>query len=137
MFKEKKYIASLVIGMMICFASCTTEDDSDDVDPRLKFGGTWIANENSTVFGASAYQVTASNDTSNSSQILIYNFYNLGLGTPVRGIVSGNNLSIGSQQVSGQTISGSGTFASNNVNITFTANDGQVSDNVSLQLSRP
>jgi len=138
MLSTKKYIIPFILGLTLFLSSCTVDDDDGiEEDPRLKFGGTWIANETSSVFGTSAYQVTVSNDPNNTSQIQIANFYNLGAGSRVNAIVAGNSLNITNQSVSGQTISGSGTFINDGFRTTFDANDGQITDNVTVQYSKP
>lgn len=124
------------MGIMMLFYACAPEDDIQE-DPRIKFGGTWIVNETSSVFGTSAYQVTITNHPDNEGQIQIANFYNIGTGTRVNADVNNNSLSIPVQNVSGQTFTGSGTFQNNIITLAFTANDGQVNDNVSAQLRRP
>jgi hypothetical protein len=133
----KKYLIYLMAGSIIFLQSCAPDDEELDEDPRLKFGGTWVVNENSSVFGSSAYQVTITNNISNDVQIQISNFYNLGAGTRVNANISGNNMTIPLQNVSSQSISGSGSFQNNTITASFSANDGQVIDNVTAQFTRP
>ncbi|MFN4123718.1 MAG: hypothetical protein ACK4GL_10505 [Flavobacteriales bacterium] len=136
MLKNNAKQILLLSGLVLLLQACAPEEDIQD-DPRIKFGGTWVVNETSSVFGPSAYQVTVSNHPDNEEQIQIANFYNIGAGTRVNANVNNNSLSILNQSVSGQIISGSGSFQNNTVTVNFTANDGQVNDNVTAQFTRP
>lgn len=133
--KNVKHIV-VFSALVLLLQACAPEEDIQE-DPRIKFGGTWVVNETSSVFGTSAYQVTVSNHPDNEEQIQIANFYNIGAGTRVNANVNNNSLNIPNQSVSGQMITGSGNFQNNTITVNFTANDGQVNDNVTAQFTRP
>ena len=135
-----KYLT--IIALVIFIASCAKEDDPINgvSDARNKYTGTWTAQENSSVFGSSTYSITITTSNSNNEDILIKNFYNLGAGTVTIGSVnvdgSGNSIQIKQQTVSGNVISGSGSYSNNKITFNFTSNDGQTIDNVSVTATK-
>lgn len=91
----------------------------DDTDPRDKFVGSWSCSENSNQMGTSTFTVNISLNTGNSSQIHCANFYQLGTSQKVYAVVAGDNATIPSQSVSGVSVRGSGSIASNNTKINW------------------
>lgn len=132
-----KYLS--VILVVVFIASCAKDED-DPIngvsDARNKYVGTWTAQETSSVFGNSTYQITISLSNSNSEDILLKNFYNLGTGTVTIGTVNvagnANSIQINTQTVSGNVITGSGTYETGKINFSFTSRDGQTTDNVTV-----
>ncbi|MGI8893667.1 MAG: hypothetical protein ACR2GN_09440 [Bacteroidia bacterium] len=135
-----KYL--LIVLTVVFIASCAKEDDPINgvSDARSKYVGTWTAQETSSVFGTSTYSITISTSNSNNEDILLKNFYNLGAGTVTIGTVNidggGNSIQIKQQQISGNTISGSGTYGSGKITFNFTSNDGQTVDNVTVSATK-
>jgi hypothetical protein len=97
----------------LCFiglTSCDKTTNDPTADPRAQYLGTWSCSESPTV----NYHVIISLDSSNSSQILIYNFHMLGNNDKAYAIATQNNLTLPSQVILGNTIYGSGDLINNN-----------------------
>jgi hypothetical protein len=85
----------LLSGLIV--NSCTV-DDSDDgpyVDPRVKFLGDWSVNNEDC--SKSRYIVTISEDPSNSSQVLLFNFGFSQTAEPDTAIVAGSTITLPDQ----------------------------------------
>jgi hypothetical protein len=68
-----------------------------------------------------------------ANQILVKNFYFLGNNTTTVMIVDGNNVTINTQNVSGNSLHGSGHYnSSTSLTFNFTADDGITVDTVSV-----
>ncbi|MBW6492273.1 MAG: hypothetical protein K0B15_13895 [Lentimicrobium sp.] len=125
-FKFKILIASLVLIM----AGCLPEDDLDPItgDIRDKFLGTWRFTEKQIERGTDdiSFSVTISYDPGNSAQVLLRNFAQLGNQYSAYGIVTGNRITIPTQEVSpGFEVSGTGTMSTiNNMNWEYTTTAG-------------
>jgi hypothetical protein len=91
--------------------SCTV-DDSDDgpyVDPRGKFLGDWSVNNEDC--NKSRYMVTITEDPSNSSQVLLFNFGFSQSAEPDTAIVAGSKITLPSQVNSEKwKVSGIGSY---------------------------
>ncbi len=112
--------ATLVIGTLF-LASCSPKDDPEvtptSSDPREKFHGNWYVTENSKDYGTSTYNCTIT-DSSSSPYIFIAYLY--GFNKKIYSSVSGNNLTIPSQIIQGNNVSGSGVWInSTHVNLTY------------------
>lgn len=100
-----------ISAMLVLFAlsSCDTGDDiNPDQDVRASYLGTWNCQEKYN------YDVTVQLDPSNSTQILIYNFYCQGSNEKVYCIATTNNLTLPTQTICGKTVYGSGNLVNNN-----------------------
>ena len=129
----RNIIAFMAIGATVFLASCADEDDpSGTGDARDKFVGSWTANETSQQHGSSTYTMTISKDNSSANQIRVQNFYGLGNSTNTFIVVDGNNMTIQTQQIGTTTLSGSGSYSNGNLSISFSADDGQTVDQVTI-----
>lgn len=104
---------AFLLGMMV---SCVPEGDldPDSDDERDKFIGTWRFDETpaSREVDAISFTVTISYDPSNTSQVLLKNFAQIGGQYSAYGIVTNNRITIPSQEItSGFRVSGSGTMS--------------------------
>lgn len=123
----------ILIGATLFLASCAKDDDTEATgDDRDKYTGTWTFNETSQVFGTSTYTVTVTKDNTSANQIIAKNFYHLGSNTNTFVVVDGNNMTIQSQLVSGNTLSGTGSYSNSNLTFSFSADDGQTVDQVTV-----
>lgn len=116
----KFLFAATLIGTLF-LTSCAPEDDPEvtpeSSDPRAKFHGNWAVSENSNDFGSSTYNCTI---TDSSASPYIFMAYLYGFNKKVYSSVSGNNLTIPSQIIQGNSVSGSGTLTNaNQVNLTY------------------
>lgn len=132
----KRYISYKVCLLLVVFCySCEILDDLDTETGyvRDQIVDTWRCEETSEIFGKSAYLVDISKSFSDSSNIILDNFYNLGFGVEVVASLSGFKVNIQPQIVDGNTISGKGTIAGNyrSINFDYTVDDrGSKIDNV-------
>ncbi len=98
-------IFGILIGSALLWQSCTKEDNIlDDGDSRESFVGDWTANDQCS---KQTYGVSISIDASNSSQVNISNFANLG--KVAKAVIAGNNIYVEKQNVgNGYSVSGNG-----------------------------
>jgi hypothetical protein len=133
--RTAKIAGTLVLGLLL-FNSC--EDDViSSGDLRDEYVGQWVCNEDSEQYGVSTYSINISKGI-DEDHIEISNFYNLGNTESVSVFIEDNNLTISSQDVKGNTISGSGTsnVSFNTINFTYTVFDGAETDHVTAQYTR-
>jgi hypothetical protein len=127
--------------VLLCFllAGCVT----DTVDEDLS--GSWTCKETSDIFslkgtkGTSVYQVSITRDASDSDVYYMDNFYKLGSGVKVTALVTGNTITIPSQESDGFAFAGTGTIdgSFNTINMTYTADDhGGTVDHVTAEYTR-
>ncbi len=114
----------IIITLISIFFSCNPDDTNDNPqpteDPRDKFVGNWTCSETSSQNGQiNPFYVTITLDPSNSSQILLANFYQIGTSQKVYGVVASSNATVPNQTVSGLSIRGSGNIANNNTKINW------------------
>jgi hypothetical protein len=112
---------SLMLG------SCAKEEEPEPetpvaTDPRAAFRGTWYISETSTQTGLATYNLTIS-DSTNASFIQFAYLY--GYHTKIRATVSGSSLTIPSQTVEGNSVSGTGVLTNaNQINMSYWVNQG-------------
>jgi hypothetical protein len=100
-----------------------TQDDEDplgpDTDPRDKFLGTWSVNNESC--SKRRYQVTITNDPSNSAQVLLSNFAFSQASQPDTALITGDNITLPQQYNSEKwLISGSGKYEDSKIQWSYT-----------------
>ena len=126
-------------GILLLFlctmnAGCKKDDaQAKASDARDNYVGTWRCTEKSSV-GNQAFLLTISKDPNNQTYLRFYNFNMQGPNFFVNGIANYANLSIPLQQPpsGGNTfnIEGSGQLLNNQLNLSYTVNDG-VNPNIS------
>lgn len=103
---KKVYLFLLVyIAIGLSFHSCTKEDNLlDDGDARDTFVGEWSVTD---ACSKQIYRSSITFDPSNSSQVTISNYANLG--QSAQAVIAGNSIYIESQDIgNGYTASGNG-----------------------------
>lgn len=113
-----------------CEPETSAPEDTPDVDPRDKFVGNWVCTETSKQNGQQTFTVGITLNPSNSSQVLISNFYLFGADEKANALITGNTITIPTQVFCSHTISGSG-FIDNSktiINWDYYVNDGQQTD---------
>lgn len=112
---------NIAIFIIFLITTSCVETDIDEQDNITKYLGTWNVSDQSARIN---YTVTIEANPSNSAEILINNFADLG--TKAYVLVVGNSLVIDSQPlVSDYTVSGSGSYlTSGKLQIDFNLNDG-------------
>ncbi len=114
-------IATAIFGTLF-LTSCSKQEDPvttpTSTDPRDKFLGLWHVNENSKDFGVSTYNCTIS-DSSDGTHILFAYLY--GFNKKIYGTPNGNNFTIPSQIIQGNSVSSNNGALSNanQINMTY------------------
>lgn len=107
----KTRILLIILSLMALLvpACLPPEDNVNPDDAVTKFLGEWNVNESCRRLN---YTVETEADSSNSAQVLIYNYGNPGPGyDPAVGLVVTNSVYVSSQTIGeGWTVSGKGTF---------------------------
>ena len=132
----KRFFAFSVFAS-IFFSACKKDSPSQQQgsDIRDQYVGVWECQENSAQNGLSTFDVVM-NKSSVSSQITISNFYNYGpTFEPYATLNStGDQITLPSQILQGNSLQGSGTLQSNNISFTYTVDNGTVVDDVTALL---
>ena len=131
--KSRKILMFLLMTGLVTFTfpySCTKENQGAFLN------GTWHVEENSQLYDTQHYDANITQ--TDSTQLEISNFYNIGAKTYVTGILEGNAININKQDIEGYIIEGSGTVKNDYRSIVFhfTVNDGSAVDNVIAQFKR-
>ena len=139
MKKTIRYIL-IIIPLISIFFSCNPDDNDNTptADDRDKFVGSWVCAENSHMNGPSSFTVPISLNANNSSQVFLANFYQLGSGQKVYGVVAGTNVTVPTQTVSGVSVRGSGNITNNDtkINWNYYVDDGADIDTCSAVFSK-
>ncbi len=112
-------LSGIILVIILSFFSCTeTDNDSDDIQ---RFVGTWTVDEQEARLN---YQISIIRNPSNSAEILIKNYANLGLSA--KALIVGSSAVIDQQSLgSGYSTSGSGSLLnSKKLVINFALDDG-------------
>jgi hypothetical protein len=130
------------ILMVLAASSCAPEEEdptpttNDDRDRFVNTNG-WSCQENSSQTGASTFTVHILKSSSSTTQIQIENFYNFGFANKATASASGNSFTIASQQLSGNTIQGSGALQANGtITMNYIVNNGSAIDTCSAVLTK-
>ena len=134
-----KYL--LFLFLLVFNISCELLDDidPDSDDPRDEIEDTWLCRENSSIYGISNYYVDISKSPDNNSEIIIDNFYNLGMGIDIYAILNKRTIEIPPQIIDGNSVSGNGNISSDykTINFQYTVDDqGGEIDNISAIYTR-
>lgn len=119
----KTFAIAAIVTLIL--AGCEGSDLTGPTDARDNYLGSWTATENPGP-NQTTFPVTITKDVNNSDRIFLANFNNLGGSIKPYGVVNGNSVTIPSQLISGNTMSGSGTYNSGNqtISLSYTVNDG-------------
>jgi len=134
--KLKNQLQIISILFLFSLVACEKEDDKD---LRDNFVGSWLVNENSSLLGQRTYEVTIFKDSTNYSDINIYNFYKIGKDHIVFSTIStteNNTLTIPLQNSKNNIINGSGKLKENLLEINYFINDGNTIDTVIANYTR-
>jgi hypothetical protein len=110
--RQYKSIAFLILASL-GFSSCEEVLDLLSDDARDAFVGDWNVKEDNTLKSTDYYIVSIEKSDSDSTAVFINNFYAISASASAKAIVSGNNISIPNQLMSGFTIQGYGSIAIN------------------------
>lgn len=139
MVKFQKYFLFLFLAVIVVFSACDDiiDDDDSTVEDREKFLGNWETTETSTLYPQPiTFQVSIEEDI-NSSQIRLYNIYQLGIDVYAYAVVTGTSFTIPEQTVNNMIIEGYAYMdGENKINIDYTVNDGADLDEVTGEMLR-
>jgi hypothetical protein len=118
----------LVLLFLSVFSSCvkdtTTQPSTTQGPPdaRAPFEGSWICSENTNSVN-SKFTVTITNDASNSTNIIIGNFNNLGSKYLASAIVNDQNITLQKQSINNDSYEGSGQLSSGKIILNYKKTD--------------
>ena len=131
-----------ILSVMLLVTPCELGDDIDPDnggDPRDNIVDTWRSTEISAIYGKSSYLVDIAKEPLDSTEVVLSNFYNLGIDTEVKGTLNGYKIYISVQVVNGNEISGEGTIDGNfsEIKFVYEVEDGSgEKDNVEAEFKR-
>lgn len=112
-------------------------DEAEPADDRDKFVDVWHVVETSSQIGQTPYDVHINLSTTNTSQVLLENFYNVGFSFKAVANVSGSSLTLNNQTYNSSQLQGSGSMNGNNtINLSYTVNDGSSIDTCTAVYTR-
>jgi hypothetical protein len=123
---RKNYIG-LVLAILVSIAllSCTDDDGLLGSEDRDAFLGTWNVIDSCS---KDAYSVNIIKDTTNSSQVIIENFWLIGFDQKAPyAIIAGTTISIPQQFIcdnNSNKVSGSGKLDKKTITLNYTVDDG-------------
>jgi len=130
-----KFRIAFLLATVFIYASCV--EDNNTISVRENFIGSWTCTEYEGDFAPQTYNVEV---TANGlyDGVRIWGLYNQGSSISLSGSVSGTTIYIDNQTVNSITYSGFGTInaALNRVEVSFTADDSGISDNVKARWVR-
>jgi hypothetical protein len=123
----KSILFSSVI-LLLLLNSCEKKDYENTALTASKLVGQWRCEEHSSIYKSTMdfYTVNITVNESDSSKVLIENFYQLGGFYQVEAHIASMSLNISSQIVDNMKIQGNGTIKSgfDEINWTYTVDDG-------------
>jgi hypothetical protein len=128
-----KRLAVAIFCSVLLYACAKDEVITDD---RSKFLGTWNIDATGSTSGHLAYSIEITASNASPTEILMKNFDFQGNSTTTKAETEGNTISIGSQIVNGNTISGSGSYSNNHLTFNYTVVDGVTTDVVTATGTR-
>lgn len=123
----------MLIVFTVGFYGCTVDDTDDDIDPREKYIGSWQVSDQPARLN---YEVSIQNNPSNSAEVLLQNFADLG--DDAVGLVVGNSVIIDKQTIMGNfQVEGSGTYVTTSkISFTYELDDGIDKENRTAAFTR-
>ena len=114
----------LCLGLFMCLVLISCADEEPIVDYREKYLGTWNVREETGNQVTGNYISVVTSNPNNTSQIIINNIYNLGATTNISALIANNSLSISQANITGISISGSGTYSGSGFILNLTVDEG-------------
>jgi len=113
-----------VLFFLNLFAACNPDDINNLLITRDNYLGTWSVSDHEVPITKNNYTANITADPNNSTQIIINNFHQFGSSFSVFGVVSGKNLTIGTQAIAGVSVYGDGELKNTTLTITYFTDDG-------------
>lgn len=127
--KNKLFVFIYVFLTLVFYNSCKKDEDTNP-GGVTGFEGTYQVRENCNNNGYSGYSMNIKG-TTNTNQVNLYNFFNLGTSKSVFGEVNGLEINIPLQTYSGFNLYGTGTIKGSSLVINFSVDDGVMVDSCS------
>lgn len=135
--KNAKIFLFAAVLASAAFVSCQPDEEPAPADARDPFVAAWTVVENSSQIGTTNYTVHINKVTTNTTQVQIENFYNIGFGFKAFADISGNSITLNQQTYNGNQLHGSGTkTGTNSISMTYYVNNGTTIDTCTATLSR-
>jgi hypothetical protein len=112
------YTAIIITGT-IWLSSCEEDLGLFSDDPRDAFTGEWSVKEENSLKSTDYYNVSIEKSETDSTLVLINNFYAINYSASARAKVDGGTITLPVQNMSGFTIKGSGSISLNDKNINW------------------
>lgn len=126
-------LSTVVVLTVLSLSSCDEPVVPDDTDPRDSYIYTWNCQEQSGL----NYSVIVTADPNNSSQVLLANFHMFGNDQKAKAIATTNNLTLPSQELCSNTISGGGTLVNaNKIDMKYYVNNHSTIDTITATYTR-
>ena len=122
MKRLSRLVSFIIIGSLVIFSGCEQDNSTSPTPDRDKLFGVWDCSSDGNG-GPRNFSLTISASNSAEDQIKMENFDG-GTGI-VFANVSGNSISIPSQQVGFETVSGNGTYHGSTITFSYSLDDGQ------------
>lgn len=108
---SKNRLLILLFGGLFFVAGCEkVGDDPNPIDIRSDYTGDWVVTESNLKSTDATYTVKISIDGTNSSQVVLSNYMNLGSSVQVSAVVTETSITIPVQTVDSWTVAGTGTL---------------------------
>lgn len=137
--KTKHFFLFLLFSPALFFSSCQPDEQPtpSSTDARDVYVASWTCNETSSQIGPSTFTVHINKVTTNTTQVQIENFYNIGFNFNAKVDISGTSMSIPLQTVNGNQVHGSGTkTGANSISLSYYVNNGSGVDTCTATLAR-
>jgi len=128
----------VVVAVLMLVPGCEKDDDTINSDiTRANYIGVWTCQENSTQYGNSVYEVQLVENKSNTNEVFIVNFFNLGNGQSAIATIKGGDLLLPQQSLSTFSIFGDGILiGKKTLDMQYFVNNGTQEDLVSATYSK-
>lgn len=100
----------MAISSAILVSGCEKTEEEAPTDIRADYVGTWISTESADKSSEATYTVKIELDGTNSSQVILKNYMNLGSTISVYAIVTETTITVPVQTVDTWSVAGSGTL---------------------------
>jgi hypothetical protein len=118
----------ILFALAISVQSCSSDDTAEPNIPgadRDKYTGNWICTETYSGQAPTTFTINVQKHGEDDT-LYVYNFNNLGAQFYTIWLVSANSVTIPSQNVSGFSISGSGFYVNEKINLTYNSGGYQI-----------
>lgn len=134
--KKQLFLFATVLTVSV-LSSCAPEEEPTPADPRDPFVASWSVAENSSQIGFTPYTVHINKSTTNTNQVLIENFYNIGFNYKAVADISGTTVTINQQTYNGNQLHGGGQkTGANSISLTYYVDNGSSVDTCTATLTR-